>query len=166
MIRIAAQKDVDALKRLTSDENHVKEYNYFERCLEEQAQGSRELILIFENGNLAGYCQYQRRPQYQPFRSLQIPEIQDIYIHPDYRLKGLATQLIEHCVTKAKDEENALIGIGVAVSSSYGKAQKLYFKMGFAPDGGGVVYERKPVTFGQLCHVDDELCLMLIKRLD
>lgn len=164
-IKTATQSDIQALYSLTSAENHVKDNQYFERCLLEQENGTREVLLILVKENIAGYCQYQRNPRYQPFRSLGIPEIQDIYVHPDYRRNGLATKLIEACIDKAKSEAHDLIGIGVGLYSNYGKAQKLYFKMGFEPDGGGVVYERETVSFGQLCPVDDELCLMMIKPL-
>lgn len=165
-IRTASIADIENLYSLTSDENHITEKDYFERALAEQDQGSREIIIIEDDNKLAGYCQYQRRPQYQPFRSMDIPEIQDLYIHPDHRQKGLATALVEFCCRKAKEEQAHIIGIGVGLYKNYGKAQKLYVKLGFEPDGGGIVYERKPVMPGKACRIDDELCLMMIKTLD
>lgn len=158
-IKTALLSDVEALRPLSNEDG------YFERCLEEQAKGHRELILILKDGVLAGYVQYQRKPQYQPFRSLGIPEIQDLYVLPEYRQNGLATKLIIHCEEKALSENHDMIGIGVGLYSNYGKAQRLYVKMGYEPDGGGIVYERNSVMPGQLYKVDDELCLMMIKRL-
>jgi len=165
LIRTAETRDIEALYSLTSRENHVKDNSYFQRCLEEQAAGTREIFLIFEGEKIAGYCQYQRNPQYQPFRSVGMPEIQDVYVDPDRRMIGLGSDLIRYCCKKAMSEGKVLIGIGVGLTSNYGKAQRLYVKMGFEPDGGGVVYDRKTVSFGQLCPVDDELCLMMIKKL-
>ncbi len=164
-IRTASADDIDRLHSLTSDESHVKDNDYFRRCLDEQASGLREVLLVLKDGALAGYCFYQRKPRYQPFRSLGIPEIQDLYIHPRRRRAGLASALIESCCAKAKEEGADMIGIGVAVNRDYGKAQKLYFKTGFEPDGAGLVYEREAVTPGQSCRADDELCLMLVKPL-
>ncbi|PZP56897.1 MAG: N-acetyltransferase [Micavibrio aeruginosavorus] len=165
-IRKAASDDLAMLYRLSGVENHVTESGYFERCLQEQESGSREVMLIFKGGDLAGYAQYQKNPQYQPFRSLGIPEIQDLYILPDFRRNGLAVELIKYCENKALSEGHDMIGIGVGLYSNYGKAQRLYVKMGYEPDGGGIVYERKAVMPGQLYKVDDELCLMMIKRLN
>lgn len=166
LIRIATHEDISALYSLTSSENHIKDNQYFETCLEDQANKSREVLMIYDGEQLAGYCQYQRNPRYQPFRSLKIPEIQDIFIHPLNRQKGLASKLIEFCCVQALNEGHDMIGIGVGLYSNYGKAQKLYFKMGFEPDGGGIVYDRQTVSFGQVCPVDDELCLMMIKKLN
>ncbi len=158
-IKTALLSDLDVLREFATEEV------YFERCLEEQAAGNRDVLLIFTENKLAGYCQYQRRPQYQPFRSLKIPEIQDLFIRPDYRQNGFATKLIEYCEDKALKEGHDMIGIGVGLYSSYGKAQRLYMKLGYQPDGGGIVYERNSVMPGQLYKVDDELCLMMIKQL-
>lgn len=164
-IRKATQEDIEALYSLTSAENHVKDEGYFERCFEEASNGRREFFIVEDDNNLAGYCFYQRFPRYQPFKSLGIPEIQDIYIHPSHRQKGLATALIQACIDEARKEQKDIIGLGVGLTSNYGKAQKLYVKMGFEPDGAGAVYERENVRPGALYKMDDELCLMMVKPL-
>ena len=164
-VRKATPEDIQTLYNLTSMENHVKDNDYFERCLSEMTQGKREVFVVSSEDKLAGYCFYQRFPRYQPFRSLSIPEIQDVYIHPHHRQNGLATALIRYCEEQAMAEERDLIGLGVALTSSYGKAQKLYVKLGYEPDGAGAVYEREAVREGALYKMDDELCLMLVKRL-
>ncbi len=164
-IRTAGTADIELLYNLTADESHVQDKGYFERCLAEQAEGSREVFVVLQDGEIAGYCQYQRKPRYQPFRSLNIPEIQDLYVHPKERQQGFASRLVQYCIDKAINEGHELIGLGVGLHSNYGKAQRLYVKMGFAPDGAGAVYERQGVIPGQLYKVDDELCLMMIKSL-
>lgn len=165
-IRLATAEDIESLERLTLAEGYAKEEGYFERCMDEHSPDFREVFLIADDGAAPrGYCLYNCNPRYQPFRSLGIPEIQDLYVHKDFRGQGYATALIEYCCDKAGHENKDMIGIGVGLYASYGKAQRLYFKMGFIPDGGGIVYERKAVQPGQVYRVDDELCLMLIKDL-
>lgn len=164
-IRKAAPKDIQTLYTLTSRENHVKDNDYFERCLNEVTQKKREFFVVEKDNRICGYCFYQRFPRYQPFRSLSIPEIQDIYIHPDFRQKGMASALIRHCEGQALAEGRDMIGLGVGLTSNYGKAQKLYVKMGYEPDGAGAVYERETVRSGSLYKMDDDLCLMMVKRL-
>lgn len=164
-VRKATPEDIQTLYSLTSMENHVKDNDYFHRCLDEVLQGKREVFVVEQESRICGYCFYQRFPRYQPFRRLSIPEIQDIYIHPDDRQKGLATLLIGKCEEQALSEGKDMIGLGVGLTSNYGKAQKLYVKLGYEPDGAGAVYEREAVRAGQLYKLDDELCLMMVKRL-
>jgi GNAT superfamily N-acetyltransferase len=165
LIRPMQMGDIADLYAFCAPENHFHEESYFEICLLEQKSSTRQVYLIHLNDELAGYCHYVKTPRYQPFRSLDIPEIQDLFIGQRYRRHGLATLLIEQCCKKAMEDGHDLIGLGVGLEASFGKAQKLYVKLGFEPDGAGLVYDRKAVPKGQSCTVDDALCLMMIKQL-
>ena len=165
-IRCATADDLESLYKISLEEPSNKEEGYFERCLDEQKAGKRDVFVICDDTDVQGYCHYQRFPGYQPFRSMGIPEIQDLYVRPAARRNGLAARMIEYCIQQARNEGHDLIGIGVGLCSNYGKAQRLYVKMGFEPDGGGIVYDRKAVMQGQMVRADDELCLMMIKRID
>lgn len=164
-IKLLTDKLAVEVHEFLSTEGEKRDSGYLSQTLMEQEQGLREFYIIYHNSVAAGFCQYNRRPKYQPFRSLKIPEIQDLFIGSIMRQQGLATVLIRHCEEKARGEGHDLIGIGVAVSASFGKAQRLYTKLGYQPDGAGVVYEREAVRPGQSYPVDDELCLMMIKDL-
>jgi GNAT superfamily N-acetyltransferase len=142
-----------------------KEEGYFERCLEEQSQGKRDVLMAFREGRAAGYAMLSWQPQYPLYRKLQIPEIQDLNVITAFRRQGIATTLIEECEKRAKAKSCDHIGISVGLFANYGPAQRLYVKRGYVPDGYGVTYDRVTVTPGEIRPVDDNLCLMMIKDL-
>lgn len=150
----------------------LQDPNYFEIAFNEITEGRREVFWVSQSFEdevdkkiCLGYVHYNRHPLYAPFRSHEIPEVQDLYIHPAYRRNGLAKDLINYCMEIAQQEGRTEIGIGVGLDSSYGAAQRLYFQMGFIPDGAGLVFERKPVVCGALKPIDHRLCLMMMRSL-
>lgn len=109
-----------------------------------------------------GYAVLNRQPNYTLYRRMGIAEIQDIYVVPAYRRAGVATSLIKHC--EGLVDAN-MVGISVPVSPDFGAAQRLYYKLGFEPDGNGVTYDREPVRHGSMVKMDENLCLMMVKDL-
>lgn len=164
-IRSATDKDLRILENMAQQLEMPKQKGYFARCLEEQAQGHREIFIISSAGNDAGYVIFNRVPRYKLYDTLDIPEIQDLNILPLYRKKGLATVLIKYCENLARSEEYQHMGISVGLHSAFGAAQRLYCKLDYYPDGYGVTYDRQPVLAGEMRPVDDLLCLMMIKDL-
>ena len=112
-----------------------------------------------------GYVLYNNKPRYAPFARLRVPEIQDLNVHPDHRGKGFASALVKACERKALAEGHDMIGLGVGLHSAYGAAQKLYCRLGYHPDGAGLVHDGVPVEKGKSVINDDDLCLMMIKDL-
>lgn len=165
-IKIMTSEDISGLYALTEAGRHATESAYFERSLEEQADGKRILFIYKgEGGQVLGYVQYNRLPKYAPFRRFGIPEIQDLYVSPDHRQNGIGRALIDVCEAQAISDGHQEIGIGVGIISDFGNAQRLYAKCGYVPDGAGVVYEREPFQTGQIRPLDDLWCLMLVKKL-
>lgn len=162
-IRVMQSADVVLLSGFAK--GHVAEADYFFQSLEEQSDGKRVVFLAFCSGNLAGYVHYNRFPQYQPFRSLEFPEIQDLYVDPSVRRQGIARALITACEDLARQDGKSEIGIGVGIGKEFGPAQNLYGRCGYIPDGAGAVFERESVTSGDLKPVDERLCLMMVKVL-
>jgi hypothetical protein len=72
---------------------------------------------------------------------------------------------VEAFETIALDQGAEKIGISVGLTKDYGPAQRLYFKLGYMPDGNGISYDREGITYGQTYVADDDLCLMMIKEL-
>ncbi|HNQ92383.1 MAG TPA: GNAT family N-acetyltransferase [Alphaproteobacteria bacterium] len=144
---------------------HVNEPDYFQTSFDEQRDGKRAVFMAFVDGVLAGYVHYNRHPKYQPFRSLNIPEIQDLYVASVFRRQGIGEALVRACEAQAQRETCSDIGIGVGVGSEFGAAQRLYMRLGYLPDGAGVVFDRDPVSVGEVRPVDDRLCLMVVKSL-
>ena len=59
-----------------------------------------------------------------------------------------------------------VIGLGVGLFMDYGAAQRLYFRLGYQPDGRGLIFDNKILSYGDKVIFDDELCLFLTKNLN
>ena len=164
-IRVCEESDIPSLYTLTKTGGHSIEDAYFETAFKEQVDGKRLVFLIFKEDILSGYAHLNFHPQYLPFSRLGIPEIQDIFVHPDFRRLGLAAHLISACEAEAKSRGITDIGIRVGVTYQFGTAQRLYHRMGYMPDGAGVVFDRQNVQSGDIRPIDERLCLMLVKSI-
>ncbi len=163
-IRQATPDDLPLLESLIEKLGH-KPSGYFERCLDDQKSGGRQVFIIEQGDAVTGYGMLNWKPQYALYKRLGIPEIQDINVLPDHRRKGLATALTQYCEKSVQGKGCKQIGISVGLYKDYGPAQRLYVKLGYMPDGYGVTYDRAPVSYGALHPVDDDLCLMMVKDL-
>ena len=142
-----------------------KERDYFERNMQQQALGDREIFIATSNGQKVGWCILNWQPKYGYYKANDIPETQDLNVLPAFRKRGIGTAMIEHCEKLAHAKGCKEIGISVGLDAGYGPAQRLYVKLGYIPDGYGVTYDRRTVTRGEFKPVDDNLCLMMVKGL-
>tara|TARA_R110002111_G_scaffold110368_2_gene169841 strand:- start:131 stop:622 length:492 start_codon:yes stop_codon:yes gene_type:complete len=124
----------------------------------------RDVFILRKNAQIMGYVTLNYKPLYGLYRRLNIPEIQDLYIAPEFRRQGLASLLLDHCEQTAKEKGATEIGISVSVSAEFGVAQQLYIARGYNVDGNGVTYNREIVMNGTSKLVDENLCLMMIKN--
>jgi GNAT superfamily N-acetyltransferase len=164
-VQLLQSSDLPALYTLIETGKHTTEAHYFETSLQEQIDKKRVVYLAFCDDQLAGYVHLNFFPAYAPFLRLHIPEIQDLFVHPDFRRQGIGERLIQICETLCVERNISEIGIGVGMLSSFGAAQRLYTRLGYSPDGAGIVFDRIPVVPGDIKPIDDRLCLMLIKEL-
>lgn len=164
-IRELGHGESAVLDALVDKLGHKKDAQYFERCFERVAEGTLAVYVASYKGEDAGYCLLNWEPKYGLFKTLGLPEIQDLNVLRELRNKGIGTALIRYCETLAREKSFESMGIGVGLHSSYGAAQKLYMKLGYVPDGNGITYDRQQLAFGDLRPNDDLLCLMMIKRL-
>lgn len=163
-IRHATESDLRALWALSQELRQIKEPDYFDQQLANQAEGGRDVYIASLDGRDVAYCILNWKPKYGYFKAMNIPEIQDLNVVLGYRQRGIATQMIAYCeglIAKAHE----LAGISFALHPGAGPAQKLYVKLGYQPDGFGVTYDRKTVGEGEFKPVDDNLCLMMVKKL-
>lgn len=145
-----------------SFEDSFKKWN---EVFEEHKRGIRNLFLIEENSTLIGYGSLLFASQYSLFKKAGIPEINSLWIKEKKRRQGLGKRLIRFLERKALKEGFSVIGIGVGLYTDYGLAQKLYFNLGYMPDGNGISYKGITATAGQTYSLDDELLLFLTKKL-
>lgn len=143
----------------------VVDREYFERSIERHLQGERLIFLAENNGVYVGYVFLNFHPKYSYFKKQNIPEIQDLNVLHEYRQQGVGRALIEHCENVARKEHYKEMGIGVGLNASFGAAQRLYMKLGYIPDGQGVCYDRIPVGSEEFRPIDDNLSLMMTKKL-
>lgn len=152
------------LEALINKIGHKKDSDYAPRCLRLQQQSERILYIAAWEGTDAGYGFVNFNPKYHMFQRLGIPEIQDLNVAADYRRMGIATALIRHFENTCLERNFSHVGLGVGLTREYGPAQRLYVKLGYIPDGSGLVYDAEPLRHGALRPADDDLNLMLIKE--
>jgi GNAT superfamily N-acetyltransferase len=141
-----------------------KPASQYERYLSEQINGDRETLVAFAEDVFAGYLNVVWRPSYPPFRESGIPEIQDFNVLPQFRRKGVGSQLMERA-ERVASERSPIVGIGVGMTADYGAAQRLYVLRGYVPDGRGLVSHNRFPAYGEMVPVDDDLVLHFTKRI-
>jgi GNAT superfamily N-acetyltransferase len=162
-IRQCESGDISDLNQFVKSAAHLIENQYFESAFKEQLDNKRIIFLAFVDNVLAGYVHLNFHPLYAPFSRLNIPEIQDLFVLADYRRQGIGEHLILVSEKAAKEYGAESIGIGVGITGDFGSAQRLYIRMGYVPDGAGVVFDRQKVQSGDIRPIDDRLCLMVVK---
>jgi len=137
----------------------------WETYFKEQKDRIRTVAVIEENQEILGYGSLLRKPECPFFAEKNIPEINAIWIDEDHRRQGLGTALIKWIEDLATHEGYKQIGIGVGLYRDYGPAQRLYFQLGYIPEGSGITYKGQATVAGQTYPLDDDLLLWLIKSL-
>lgn len=164
MIRILQTKDLPTLiasfcfSWSTMDATQEKWHRYVQ-------EAHRKVYLVEVEGRILGYASLLIPSSYPPFKKQEIPEINDLWIDPAWREKGLGKRMIFHLEGIAKEAGCTHIGLGVGLYRDYGAAQALYVSLGFVPDKEGITYKMTPVTPGESYPVDDDLVLWFKKRL-
>lgn len=159
-IRQATEEDIPALYQIY-DTIGKKDAGYFENCFDKDCM----ILIAAQDQKDVGFGILNFDPKYSLYQKLNIPEIQDLNVIPERRQQGIATQLMEAFEAIALDQGVDQIGISVGLTKDYGPAQRLYFKLGYMPDGNGISYDREGITYGQTYVADDDLCLMMVKDL-
>lgn len=137
------------------------EPDYADRLFE----SGRFVFIAQLDGIAVGYVVLNPAPEYSLFARLEIPELQDLNVLPDYRGRGIGAALVAACEAQARMIGAAQIGLAVGLHKAYGPAQRLYVRMGYMPDGFGITYDRANVNPGEMRPIDDHLCLMMVKDL-
>ena len=91
-------------------------------------------------------------------------DIEDLFVHPDYRSVGIGSQILQYAERLAQQEGYPTIGLGVGVDNP--RARSLYERTGFEDTGFGEFTIRWPWTDreGQQ-HWRVETCDYLVKHL-
>jgi len=159
-IRQGDEGDIQALYQFYTTINKTDK-GYFEAVFEKDC-----VVFIAEKDKkIVGFGVLNFEPKYSFYQKLDIPEIQDVNVLPECRQQGIATELIAGFENIARDQGAEYIGISVGLTKDFGPAQRLYYKLGYMPDGNGVTNDRNFIDSGQNITLNDDVCLMMLKDL-
>jgi GNAT superfamily N-acetyltransferase len=136
------------------------------RYLAEQGQGLRQVLVAEEAAAIVAYGSLAFVSQNPVFRRARIPEIQDLVVAEGHRRAGLGGRIVRALEERARGAGYARVGIGVGLYRDYGAAQRLYWRLGYVPDGEGVSYKNVAAPPMSAVLVDDHLVLWLVRDLD
>jgi GNAT superfamily N-acetyltransferase len=141
-----------------------KAVEQYRRYLREQAADERLVLVALADDAFAGYLTVLWTSTYPPFRDGGFPEIQDFNVLPDFRRRGIGTALMD-AAEKAAADRSDTVAIGVGLYADYGSAQRMYARRGYIPDGRGINYRGVVPPPGATIRLDDDLVLMMTRRL-
>lgn len=115
-----------------------KSQKQFERYWRENTARKRLTFVAEHDGCIVGYANVIWEPEYEPFRSNGIPEINDMNTATPLRRHGIGSKMIAAAEELVRSRGKTTIGIGVGVTPDYAIAQSLYPHLGYVSDGTGV----------------------------
>jgi len=163
-IRTFKEDDIEVISKAFQKIGWKKPASQYEKYYLEQSKDKRLVLVAFIDNDFAGYLTIVWRSDYPPFRKQNIPEIVDLNVLPKYQRQKIATRLMDKAESVVKQKSN-IVGLGVGLLPDYGPAQRMYVSRGFVPDGLGVVYDNKVVSFGQKVIIDHSLEIHFAKQL-
>ncbi len=163
--RLLRTKDIQPIATAFLALGWNKPASQYEHYLTDQESGLRTVFVAETEGVFCGYLTVVWSSPYLPFQIANIPEIQDFNVLPQFRRRGIGTQLME-LAEQTIAQQSVVAGIGVGMTADYGAAQRLYVLRGYVPDGNGLVFEHRAVKYGEQVIVNDDLVLYFTKRLD
>ena len=162
-IRQLQVQDIDVIAAAFKALGWNKPASQYARYLAEQTSGQRTVIVTSVDTTFAGYITINWLSDYPPFRTENIPEIQDFNVLPPFRRQGLGSRLMDEA-EQIVAQRARVVGIGVGLYVDYGTAQRMYARRGYFPDGRGLFFRGHFVKPGESVIVDDDLVLYFTKR--
>jgi len=154
--------DIQLITAVPSFLNFHASAAYFNKLLAEQKAGTRVVLVARHDDTISGFVTIKWTSDYPPFAVGNIPEINDLRVHPNFRRCGVATALMDEA-EKRIFKQSRFAGLGVGLYADYGPAQQMYVRRGYIPDGRGLGYKNQPVSPGHKVFVDDDLLLYFVK---
>lgn len=163
-IRLLNEGDPVVISQAFQEQAWAKSVEQYLQYLAEQQNGERVTLVAEVDGAFAGYVNVLWNSQYPSFREQGIPEINDFNVLIKYQRQGIGSRLMDRA-EEVIQERTVTAGIGVGVFSDYGKAQILYARRGYIPDGQGVHKHDRYLKWGDETIIDDDVVLYLTKKL-
>ena len=162
-MRPLEERDIPLMVSSISDKDQrTRIRQIFQRYLNEQDNGEREVIVAFSDEKYVGHVTIIWHPEYPPFAEKNIPEISNIGVEPELRRRGIGSMLMDEA-EKRIFERSEIAGIGFGISADYGPAQRMFVKRGYVPDGKGLwTSERGYIWEFSTVQVDD--CIIFLTK--
>jgi GNAT superfamily N-acetyltransferase len=150
------------IRRMTADDpgsladafaSWNKPESQFQDYWAENQSGQRVTLIAWEGATLMGYGNLLRRSYYPPFAADGIPELNDLNVVPGSHGQGIGTLLIRALEDEARRQGYPRIGLGVGLTPSDARAQRLYPHLGYRLDGRGPIQTQ----WGPEAHLIKEL---------
>lgn len=164
LIRNLKKEDCKKISAGFVAQNWDKPESQYLKYLEYQNSGERDILVAEYENEIAGYVTINWAANYPLFAEKQIPEIADFNVYKKFQRKGIGTVLIDEAEARIK-LKSPFAGIGFGIVEDYGAAQILYIKRGYIPDGRGLIRNSKPLKYGDIVTIGDDLILYLVKKL-
>lgn len=163
-IRKMIEDDITKLYKEFEYQNWNKPIEIFERYYNEQNNNIRKVFIAYYKNQIFGYATLLDNADSGAFKNMNIPIIIDFNVFERYQKNGIGNGILEYIENDVKNYSNKIC-LGVGLHSGYGKAQRLYAKRNYIPDGSGVWYQDNVLEPYTNCINDDNLILYLIKYL-
>ncbi|WP_254778172.1 GNAT family N-acetyltransferase [Paenibacillus sp. cl141a] len=133
-IREINENDPRKISKAFQGQGWNKPVAQYESYIQEQNNGERVTLIAEVDGEFVGYVNVIWRSYYPSFKEQNIPEINDFNVLIKYQRLGIGSKLMDRA-EEIISQRSSIVGIGVGLFSDYGKAQVLYVKRGYVPDG-------------------------------
>lgn len=135
---------------------------YQQRLIQAKEKTFFSLVAIYKN-NVAGHINLYLDKDVGPYQG--VAYIEDLLVFEKFQNLGIASHLIDVCEKITKKNKKQLMTLSVGLHHGYGKAQRLYIKKGYLPDGSGAWYQQHIATPYTVINHDDDFVLYLEKEL-
>ena len=163
-IRNMEKNDIISIYNLFKSQGWDKPINILENYFNEQKNNKRKVFIGVIDNEIVGYATLLPNDENGAFKNKNIPIISDFNVFIKYQNKGIGNKILDFIENEVKNYSKEIC-LGVGLHNGYGKAQRLYFKRGYIPDGSGVWYKDEILKPYTSCINDDELILYLSKKL-
>lgn len=132
-VRSAKTQDVSQIQDLKSGQLSAETLlAQSEHRLKEVEEGKAAYLIVESHGQIIGHAFIKF---YGKSTAPDYPDIEDLYVHPDFRRKGIATELMSSCEKIAQTRGFKAIGLAAGVDED-DPGRKLYEKLGYIKTEG------------------------------
>lgn len=163
LIRDMEEGDIISICRAQGDQSE-ENIRYYEKQFGHIREKECTGLTAECRGEIAGYVYLYYQCKWGGLGGQGYPGVVDLSVMEKFRRRGIGSLLMDVAERIAAEYGN-LIYLDVGLNSTFGRAQRLYAKRGYIPDGKGCYYEEKVCGTDAWCRNSDELTLCMMKEL-